>query len=218
MNLLHSAQQFLQRWSAVIAIAFLAANHLIGAVGLSTQQRTVFENVSWLNLLLSLVVVIAFQKPLGKNMLLFVTVAFTVGMLVEISGVNTGLPFGAYYYTPKFGTQVLGVPLIIGFNWVLLSYCCGILVQLYFSNNVMKIVAASMAMLAIDLLLEPFAIRYTFWVWKEGTPPMQNFLSWFVVSLPIQWVFCKQMAGSSNRISSAYLLILVAFLLTDLFA
>ena len=65
MNLLHSAQNFLQRRAALIAIMFLAANHLIGVVGLSTQQRTLFEDVSWINLLLSLGVVIAFQKTLS---------------------------------------------------------------------------------------------------------------------------------------------------------
>jgi putative membrane protein len=210
--------RFLQRHLAFIAMLFLAANHAIGVVGLNTQQRLLFENVSWINLLLSLLVLLAFQKPLGKNTLTFSAFAFALGMLVEVLGVNTGFPFGTYYYTQKFGTQVFGVPLIIGLNWVLLSYCCGLLVQPYFNNDLLKIVAASALMLALDLLLEPFAIQHTFWVWKDVTPPIENFLSWFVVSLPIQWVFRKQMAGSSNKISTAYLFILVSFLIADLLA
>lgn len=218
MNWLLSAQHFLKRKGAFIAILFLAANHAIGAVGLNTQQRLQFENVSWINLLLSLLVVLAFQKTLSKNTLVFAAFAFTLGMLVEILGVNTGFPFGTYYYTDKFGIQVWGVPLIIGLNWVLLSYCCAILTESHFSNDWLKIVAASALMLALDVLLEPFAIRHSFWVWKDATPPIQNFLSWFVVSLPIQWVFRKQLAGSSNKISTAYLFILVAFLMADLLA
>ncbi|MCW5906591.1 MAG: carotenoid biosynthesis protein [Chitinophagales bacterium] len=209
---------FFERWSAVIAIVFLAGNHLIGAVGINSEQRLLFEKVSWINLLLSLLVVIAFQKPLNRNVLFFAAFAFALGMLVEILGVNTGFPFGIYYYTEKFGAQLFGVPLIIGANWVLLSYCCGMLVQPHFGNDVVKIVAASALMLVLDLLLEPFAIRHSFWVWESGTPPMQNFLSWFVVSLPIQWVFCKQMKASTNKISIVYLFVLVAFLIADLLA
>lgn len=218
MNLLHSAKNFFERWAAVIAVVFLAGNHLIGTVGLNSEQHLLFEKVSWVNLLFSLLVVVAFQKPLNRNVVLFSVFAFVLGMLVEILGVNTGFPFGIYYYTEKFGTQLLGVPLIIGANWVLLSYCCGMLVQPYFGNDAIKIVTASALMLVLDLLLEPFAIRHSFWLWKSGTPPMQNFFSWFVVSLPIQWIFCKRMKGSTNKISSTYLFILVVFLLTDLLA
>lgn len=216
MNLLHKGKILFERWSAAIAVIFLAGNHLIGAVGLNSEQSLLFEKVSWVNLLLSLLVIIAFQQPLNKNVLFFGLFAFLLGMLVEILGVNTGFPFGMYYYTEKFGTQLFGVPLIIGANWVLLSYCCGMLAQPYFGNDGIRIIAASALMLAFDLLLEPFAIRHSFWVWQSGAPPLQNFLSWFVVSLPIQWIFCKLMKGSTNKINSSYLFILAAFLLADL--
>jgi putative membrane protein len=204
---------------AVAAIAILAVNHAIGVVGLNVgSHRALFENVSWVNLLLSLLLVLGFQQPFRLKFFYWCLFTFSIGMAAEVMGVQTEFPFGSYYYTEKFGIQLLGVPLIIGVNWVLLSYCCGVLVQPYFSNHWLKIIAASLVMLALDLLLEPFAIRHQFWVWKNTNPPLQNFISWFVVSLPIQWAYFKLIPGNRNPISFSYLIILVLFLLADLAA
>ncbi|MBK7149501.1 MAG: carotenoid biosynthesis protein [Bacteroidetes bacterium] len=204
---------------ALVIILFMVINHTIGVVGLQVDSlQATFESVSWLNLLLSFVLVGGFQRPFNKRFFLFALLAFSLGMLAEVLGVNTGFPFGSYYYTEKFGWQILGVPLIIGLNWALLSYCCGLLIQDYFKADLWKVLSASALMLLIDLLLEPFAIRHRFWVWQSVTPPLQNYLSWFVVSLPIQYGFLKLLPTSKNQIALPYLLILVLFLLADLIA
>jgi uncharacterized membrane protein len=50
-------------------------------------------------------------------------------MLVEIIGINTGFPFGHYYYSNILKIQFLSVPVIIGINWVVLTYSTAIIAQ-----------------------------------------------------------------------------------------
>ncbi len=38
-------------------------------------------------------------------------------------------------------------------------------------------------MLLMDLLIEPVAIHLGYWSWTGGDIPIQNYLSWFVISL-----------------------------------
>ena len=219
MNSLQPDSTSILNRSALMSVLFMVINHSIGVVGLQVNSlQAKFESVSWLNLLLSFILVFGFQRPFNRHIFRFAWLAFVIGMLAEVLGVNTGFPFGSYYYTEKFGWQIIGVPLIIGFNWVLLSYCCGLLVQDYIKTDLWKVLFASALMLLIDLLLEPFAIRHRFWVWQSVTPPLQNYLSWFVVSIPIQYGFIKFLPSSKNQIATPYLLILVLFLLADLVA
>ncbi len=217
MNLFHKFSHSIVSRLPLLAICFLVINHAIGVVGLNSElHKQDFENISWLNLLLSFILVFVFQRPFHKRVMSFALLAFGIGMIAEVLGVNTTFPFGSYYYTEKFGPQILGVPLIIGVNWVLLSYCCGNFTNTYLHSKWLKVFSASALMLALDLLLEPFAIRHNFWVWGNGTPPLQNYVSWFVVSLPIQYLFLHFVPGSRNPISLSYIIILVLFLTADL--
>lgn len=219
MNLSHRFRHTVFAWLPFLGICFLVINHAIGVMGLNSEiHKQDFENISWLNLLLSFILVFVFQRPLHNRLLLFAVLAFCIGMIAEMLGVNTTFPFGSYYYTEKFGPQILGVPVIIGINWVLLSYCCGNVTDRYIHSKWLKVLSASALMLALDLLLEPFAIRHSFWVWENGVPPLQNYISWFVVSLPIQYSFQYFLTGSRNSISLPYIIILALFLVADLLA
>jgi putative membrane protein len=51
---------------------------------------------------------------------------FLTGILVEIMGVNTGLLFGDYQYGAVLSPRIKQVPWVIGINWFLVIYCCGI--------------------------------------------------------------------------------------------
>jgi len=201
---------------ALAAIIVMAVNHAIGLVGMNIQKvHTVFERLASSNLLLSFLLVIIFHTPVNRNLLLFCVFSFTVGMVAEIAGINTGYPFGSYCYTPTFGPQVFGVPVIIGVNWILLSYVSGVAVNDRLQGDWQKILAASVLMVAIDLLLESFAIRHHFWMWRDKVPPLQNYISWFIISIVIQLGFRKLIPASVNRSAIAYLVILFVFLIAD---
>lgn len=194
----------------------MAINHLIGVAGLNMPASSaLFQSVSWVNLLLSLILVVVGHKPLNAKFAAFCSFAFVVGMLAEIAGVNTGKPFGVYYYTEHFGWQIAGVPIIIGLNWVLLSYACALTVTQLIAPGWKSILAASILMVVVDILLEPFAIRHGFWVWQNVWPGAENYLAWFVVALPIQVAFQRLVGKTVNMTGIAYLLILLLFLAAD---
>lgn len=197
-------------------IALLIINQLVGIVGLNNRTYfQIFENLSGINLLLSFLLVICFHSPINKNLILFCSLAFSIGMVAEIVGVNTGYLFGHYSYTGAFGPEICRVPVIIGINWILLSYVSANVIAAYTSVNWQRITGASILMVAIDLLLESFATRHHFWVWQNSFPPVKNYISWFFVSLFIQFTFSKLLPDSLNVVGNAYFLILILFLLSD---
>jgi uncharacterized membrane protein len=198
------------------AIMVISITHFIGILGLnSASYHSIFEKIASLNMFLSFILVMSFHRPFDSRFLIFCGCAFIAGMTSEVIGVRTGYIFGSYYYTQAFGCQVMGVPLSIGINWLLLSYSNAVLVAGYFRKFTSRVITAAALMVLIDLLLEPFAIKHHFWVWNSSTPPLQNYISWFLVSIIIQIAYIKLIPDTLNKSAGYYLLILLLFLSMD---
>lgn len=199
-----------------ISFAIVTINHVIGVIGLNTDYRAHFERISWLNLLITMLLMLFLHNPPNARLLLFALPVFLLGMAVEIIGVKTGIPFGHYHYTDVLGWSVGGVPLIIGVNWVLLTYSTGSLVSRFTESIPGRIVIGALAMVVLDMLLEGFAIRHNYWVWQaDGTPPILNFSGWFITSLVAHFIYQKLQRDNCNALANLYIPILVLFLLTD---
>lgn len=201
-----------------MAVAVVALNHLIGLVGMNyPPTQSLFEGAASVNLLLSTLVVFAFHGPFNLRFAVYCLVIMLAGIGVEILGVHTGFPFGGYHYTEKFGPMVAAVPFILGFNWLLLSYSCSVVVSTYIEGLAARVFAGALLMTFLDFFLEPFAINHAYWVWDTVFPPWQNFAAWFVISLPLQWLYYRLIPVSRKSVTALpYLLILLAFLLGDL--
>ena len=63
-----------------------------------------------------------------------VLLGFLTGMITEILGVQWGWIFGNYQYGDALGYKVLGVPLLIGVNWALLTIITGAIAQQFYQN------------------------------------------------------------------------------------
>lgn len=195
--------------------AILIINHLVGLVGLNSPHAADFELLSWINLVISFAFILSFQQPLDGKLGVFAGLTFLLGMAVEILGITTGFPFGEYHYTQQFGPMAFNVPLIIGINWILLTYCTASIFSRYAISPWFKILFAASLMTALDLLLEPFSIRHNFWVWANGTPPVQNFISWWVVAVFMQWMLHQFAVTVDSAIARWYVVLLALFLLAD---
>jgi putative membrane protein len=199
-----------------ISLFVLAVIHGVGLWGLNHLGfRAQFEMISVFNMLLSFFLVIIFNRVFDSDFLIFCFLSFIIGMVAEIVGVNTGWIFGHYYYTPLFGIQVMKVPVIIGVNWVLLSYVSAVIVARYLVSIFARIMLAASLMVSLDILLEHFAIRHHFWVWQTSTPPIGNYISWFLIALLIQIVYVKLVPMGTNKSAKYYFIILFLFLLSD---
>ena len=210
-----------------IAILF----HLIGLVGILFFSRTFFTESTLFNLLLSGLLLVWTQKEKNRHFYLFFVLAFVVGFSAEVIGVNTGLLFGNYSYGKVLGLEWLKVPLVIGVNWFIVLYCCGISISTLLTKVIDQIsiktesppqslkavsVITDGATLAVlfDWLMEPVAVKLGFWQWKDnGNIPIYNFVCWLAISALLLTVFHFCKFNKQNKFAINLLLIQFMFFL-----
>jgi len=118
-----------------------------------------------------------------------ITAAITIGL--EWLGVETGKVFGQYDYTNYLYPQVMGVPIVIGISWA--GVCLGAIGLLqrsrkvYLHSTTTKMLMTGFLMMLFDLLLEPVAIKMGYWHWYNATPPLQNYLGWWIIGSLFSW-------------------------------
>ncbi len=111
-----------------VAQGILLLFHVTGFLGLAfSKDPSFYLQFVPLNLLLTAGLLLSFQPERNAAFVAFCIVTMAVGFFVEVVGIRTGLLFGHYEYGATLGTQWLGVPLLIGLNWLMLTYTTGIL-------------------------------------------------------------------------------------------
>jgi putative membrane protein len=108
--------------------------------------------------------------------------AGVITFFIEVAGVTTGKLFGTYSYTDILGAQVFGVPPIIGFNWMLILFGSISLAQIISQRTAIRIAIATLCAPLFDYVMEPVAVSLNYWEWHTGTPPLQNYIVWGVIS------------------------------------
>ena len=214
-----------------IATAVAVFFHGIGLIGILFYQTDFFIQCTPFNLLLSFILLIWTQTEKNKYFFLFAAIVVTTGFLVEVAGVNTGLLFGEYSYGKVLGFQWMKVPLLIGLNWFIIIYCCGISVHTLLNrliNRVAKdtgeppmllkamsvIVDGATLAVAFDWLMEPVAVKLNFWTWHgDGSIPLFNYTCWFLISLALLTPFHFCRFSKANKFAVNLLLIQVMFFL-----
>lgn len=124
-----------------------------------------------------------YEGKLKKLSLTFVLL-WSIGMLVEIIGVNTGYLFGEYQYYDYLGWKLVGVPLVIGLNWMTLVLCAFALFSFKKLSVWITAFLSGVFITWFDYILEPIAIAMGWWEWfsyADGAVPFGNYLTWFVV-------------------------------------
>lgn len=122
-----------------------------------------------------------------SSLLIWLTVYF-MGMCVEIVGVNTGLLFGSYQYGDNLGLKFCGVPVMIGVNWVVLTFLTATICKRFIRHSWLAPICGAILMVALDFLIEPIAPIFDFWHWDGGYAPLRNFVDWFLVALLMQMI------------------------------
>ncbi|RPD49306.1 carotenoid biosynthesis protein [Hymenobacter sediminis] len=174
------------RWAQGVLLLF----HVTGFLGLGfSDDPSFYLQFVPLNLLLTMGLLLAFQPRRTSAFWTFCVITMLVGFFVEVVGVRTGLLFGQYTYGETLGFKWLNTPLMIGVNWLMLTYSAGILARYLPIPNFLRAIVASLLLVGLDICLEPVAVRYDFWEWQYNVIPMLNFKGWFLVSLILQVYF-----------------------------
>ena len=168
----------------VIAIALTAFFLLAGVVQYAFGLRYVLTLTPLVIGIVTALVLLYWQAPARRKAALFV-IAFAVGMITEIIGVNTGLLFGDYAYGTALGLKIAGVPLLIGITWAFVTVAAWQLASFSNFGRLAKIILAAGIIVMFDLVLEQFATAFGLWQWQGGVIPLKNYASWFGVGLAL---------------------------------
>jgi putative membrane protein len=134
-------------------------------------------------LLLSGTATLAVSGKLKSNkFIVWFIASFSITFLLELTGVHTGLIFGSYKYGEVLGFRVSGVPLVIGFNWILIILGAFSISNSFSKNTFLVCFLSGILSVAFDFIMEPVAVKLGYWQWDSGIIPLLNYISWFVIS------------------------------------
>ena len=187
------------------AIIYLQASmYLAGIIGLSfSSTQAFFQFLTPFHLLSSFAFLILSQEKRNASFWTFVALAVSVGYFIEVLGVKTQMIFGSYQYQTTLGFKILDVPPMIGINWFLMVFCAGTLIEQIFKQNksiLLKTICGALLLTIFDYIAEPVAIDQNMWTWKFGTPPLQNYVAWFIVAFALLFLFFKLKFTKNNHL------------------
>ncbi len=200
------------RLQLLIAVCFLTIIYLVGAAGLAISEvRPYFKALTPLNLLLSTILLMMFQRPKSNVFLIWSCVIISVGYFIEVIGVHSRIVFGEYQYGDTLGWTLLQVPPIIGVNWLLLTYTAGMLSKKIGGTTWRQTTLGAILMVGLDILIEPVAIAMDFWEWEQAHVPLQNYIGWFIIAWAMIWTFHKVSSEWKNALAIPMYLIQAGF-------
>ncbi|SIS04141.1 bisanhydrobacterioruberin hydratase [Natronorubrum thiooxidans] len=169
----------------------------IGAVTLVASAEGLLPSPLAYNPLLILFGTMVMRSPLVVGLLprigwwalgcLGLLTAYTYA--IEVVGVRTNWPYGAFEYTIQLGPMLFGeVPLALPLFFiplVLNAYLLTLLVLDEWSDNhVIRLLSAITAVVAIDLVLDPAAVAIGFWEFVPAGGyygvPVSNYVGWLI--------------------------------------
>lgn len=197
-----------------LLISILIIFHTVGVIGLSLPAfREQFLDLSFFNLVLSATVLWLSRVGDKINYSWFIGLCFVVGMTVEWIGIHTGLLFGDYQYGSNLGVKWFEVPVIIGVNWGVLSVASASLFTTFSWPIWLKALASASAMTLLDFLIEPVAILSDYWTWNTPYIPVFNYVCWFVISIPLHYVYFRFGLAEKSKVGVAMYVVLGLFFL-----
>ena len=186
--------------------------HVCGMIGISYGNKDLFLSFTPVNLIISFFLLFVNQIQITQRELLSVFTIFLIGMICEILGVNYGYIFGDYVYLDNLGTKVFGVPILIGINWIILTFITGSISSYIFKKNLkFSILTGAIFMILLDLIIEPVAPLLGFWIFDLPSVPFQNYVGWFLIGLATQYIYQKFVVIKEIPFSANLLLANIVF-------
>lgn len=154
-----------------------------------------------------------------KNFIIWFLVTYLFTFFSEYVGVTTGLIFGQYEYSSVLGFSLGEVPLIIGFNWVLVVAGSIFLASMVSTRNAVRIPLAGALAVVFDYFLEPVAIGLNYWTWKAVAVPLQNYIAWFLIASAAAYLYSRLVEKKPDPIFGYYFALqLIFFVALQIFA
>lgn len=212
MNVIVSKAQrvFFRDWSAA---AILLIFYSVGIAGhIYTPTFPLMTTLTfWVLLVFGLLVFLQIYLKGSKGLLLWALVTYLFTFSMEALGVATGLVFGSYVYGDTLGLMILEVPVVIGFNWMIIVLGLSVWVFRHVKNPLAGGFITAAGATLFDWIMEPAAIALDYWSWAGGDIPLQNYLAWFVIAFICSSAFGACKLRSSSNLGVYYVGIQILF-------
>ena len=170
------------RWKIAWVVSLLYIVYIFLGQIPQLEKSPLFDSMM-VSLLLIIVYIVSSILLIGwKKSIELIALGWIVGYSMEFLSINTGIPFGTYYYTAALGPKLGPVPVFIPFLWSSLFF---------YAMEASSIFLAPFLMVSFDLSFDP---RYSreLWHWTVPTQyfgdPISNFVGWFFVSFIIAFI------------------------------
>ena len=193
----------------------MAIVYLVGVAGFVLPQTSgLMQQLIWVNLLFTLLVLLVFHKKWSREFVLAMIIIGISGFLLEVVGVKTGLIFGYYQYGTVLGYALWDTPIMMMATWFTTVYITRQIAEMMAKDAFLVAVLASAMMVLLDYFIEPFAIRHGMWAWNSVDVPLHNYIGWFVSGLILQYIFIRSIKMPTNKLSLPVYLIQLAFFIS----
>lgn len=166
-----------------------------------------------------------FGKTAGSLLGAFI---FIYTFIVEGAGAGADFLFGSYDYTELFAPNLFGVPIAIGFAWLMVMATTHVLaLSIYPKGGWRYAAAGAIGAVIMDLIIDPVAFHLKrYWIWEDSGLyygiPWTNFTGWFIVAFTLHLLIDRLMKkrGGTNgfgilekRMVLLYILVTAMFVL-----
>jgi putative membrane protein len=119
-----------------------------------------------------------------------VLVAAGGGLVAELVGVHTGVPFGRYRYLGGLGPTVGLVPLAVAAAWLMMAHPARVVAETLARGPAARVLVMTVGLASWDVFLDPQMVAARHWRWSDPRPhlpgvsdvPLSNFGGWLLIA------------------------------------
>lgn len=160
---------------------FIVIYYIVGLFGfIIPTTHELFKDLIPVSIIIGAFLIFIISQKFNFPSYFGLILVFLIGYFIEVAGIKTGLIFGEYSYGNSLGPKLLGVPLIIGLNWLILSYSSVSFLSQFNFKNKLVLFTSPLLMVVYDLFLEQVAHKLDMWYWLSINIPIKNYIAWYI--------------------------------------
>jgi putative membrane protein len=199
-------------WWAILFSCFF----LVGIIShhVEATREFMFFLTPWFLLVFGLISLIPNLVRKNGKFFVWAILTYVVTFFLEVLGVKTGLVFGQYIYGDTLGLKLLEVPMVIGFNWVLVIAGFTVTLEKPNIHPIFKALVVASAAVVFDFVMEPVAIAFDYWTWADVYVPLQNYVAWWLIAFFSAMGYYLAKIKVEQKLSTVYVVLQFVFFLS----
>lgn len=117
--------------------------------------------------------------------------------LLEVIGLESGNLFGIVEFNTSLGLLIIGIPIVLVFNWVLVILGAVTLMERFSDSLWYRLAGVMMITTFYAFIVDQAAVVLSYWEWSSGFAPIQNYVVWALLGGIAAWIY--DLLKLSNR-------------------